>query len=266
VIFDRTIYRLPAQTQETYWEDTWAANDFANLLATQKNKDWWAQLCRLPPQLAHGELILEAGCGAGTVVYLLHHDGFRVRGVDTAAATIARIKGAYPELDLGVADVAHLDLPDASVGLYVSLGVVEHDPDGPDAILAEAARVTRDEGLAFLTIPYHNLYRRLREPWWRLKHVLRRDEVFYQYAYSRRFIEERLARHGFEVLELNYCHANVAVKKDLAGSWLVRRYTHPEGRYDWQRVKALADRLNRVSPRLMSHVMAITARRIPRGT
>lgn len=266
LFFGRTIYRLPAETHETYWEDTWAATDFQRLVATQEKKDWWSQLAQLPSQLAPDELILEAGCGAAPVVYLMAQKGYRVRGVDTARETIGRVKALHPHLDLAVEDVAHLELPDASVGLYVSLGVVEHDPDGPDAILAEAARVTRDGGLAFITVPYHNVYRRIREPWWRIKHLFQKELVFYQYAFSRRYMERCLARHGFEVVELAYCHTAVALKKDLGDAWLLRRQRRADGNLDPRRLHELARRLNRVSPRLMSHVMAITARRKPRGT
>jgi SAM-dependent methyltransferase len=275
VIFDRCIYRLPATELETYWEDTWAGKDFDRMVSTQLRKDWWGQLEALASTLGGGELVLEAGCGAAPVVFLLHHRGYRVRGVDVAGETIARIKRLHPELDLHVQDVEHLDLPDGSVGLYVSLGVVEHDPDGPGGILAEAARVTRDHGLAFLTVPYLNVFRRLREPWWRVKHLLHRtvgqkllgrpELRFYQYAFSRAVIERQLTQHGFELLEVSYCHTPVALKKDLGDKPWFRRAAVRDGRLDPVRVKQIAERLDGITPRLMSHVLAISARRNPRS-
>jgi SAM-dependent methyltransferase len=288
--YDRCIYRLPAPTQETYWEDTWANSNWDQLVQSQPRKDWWNQLAALPERLEPGELILEAGCGAAPVVYLMHQRGYRAKGVDTAQETIARVKELHPELDLEVQNVERLNIPDGAVGLYISLGVVEHDPDGPDDILAEAARVTRDDGLAFITVPYLNVYRRIREPWWRLKYFLHRaiaqplfkqpEMKFYQYAFARSTILEKIRRAGFEIEEVRYCHTPVAIRKDLGESLLLRlaldvllrrqpgvkNDAHRKGRLDPRRVRALSEAFDKVSPKLMSHVLAVTARRVPRGT
>src|SRR3972149_4811556 len=45
------------------------------------------------------------------------------------------------------------------------LGVVEHGPGAPDAILAEAARVLAPGGVLLLSVPYRNGLRRLLGPW-----------------------------------------------------------------------------------------------------
>lgn len=271
MFFGRCIYRLPEEELDSYWEDMWAEKDFDRLVLTQPKKDWWPTLEELLTRLAPGEMVLEAGCGAGPVVYLLHERGISVKGVDSASETIDRVKALHPDLDMEAQDVKRLDMPDGSVGLYISLGVVEHDPLGPDDILHEAKRVTKEDGLLLLTVPYSNIYRRMREPWWRLKHWLgglipdrwrngpRRK--FYQYTFSQWGIRRVLARHGFQVQRVQLCHTPVALKKDHGKHILFKCLCHKGGRVNSGRVNRLARMLNFISPRLMSHCMAVTAQR-----
>jgi SAM-dependent methyltransferase len=253
----RCVYYMPLQAQEDYWEELWSERDLRRQIDAGPKKAWWPDLCRLLDGLAPEALVLEAGCGMGQFVYLLHERGRRTIGVDRAAEAIRRTRAAFPQLDLRVADVARLDLPDASVGLYISLGVVEHVPEGPQAILREAARVVEDGGLLFITVPYYNVYRRLREPWWRIKHgrAKRAGRIaFYQYAFSRREFESILRDAGFTPIAHKLHHPRVALRKDLP--WVERRLSR-------SRVKRLLALLER-HPLLLSHMLLVVARREPR--
>jgi SAM-dependent methyltransferase len=249
--------------------------DFDALVKGQARKDWWPQLEEAVAKLQGDDLILEAGCGAGPVVYILHQRGLRIKGVDLAENTIQRMRERHPELDLEVGDVANLGMDDGCVGLYISLGVIEHSPEGPDAIVSEASRVTRDDGWLFLTVPYSNVYRRLREPWRRVKHAIRHTvrrlrnkppQEFYQYTFSVRDLVDHLELHGFDVREIRYCHTRVAIQKDWGDSLLFRLLFRRKGRVRATRINALAWLINLLSVRLMSHTIAITARRIRRDT
>lgn len=270
MLFKRCIYYMPKQTQKAYWEMQWAERDVERLIASGPTKAWWPVLCELLESLDRQALILEAGCGLGQFVYLLHKQGWRVLGVDLADEALRRTKQRYPQLDLQVQDVTKLHLPDACVGMYLSLGVVEHSPEGPDAILNEAARVVADNGILFITVPYMNLYRRLREPWWRAKHSLRRwriwsrwEEIeFYQYAFNRSEFSAILQRHGFIPQRVMLHHTHVALQKDLgAMSWFRRRYAKKKDpdKLDTKRIRELAEKLDRISPSLMAHMMLVVA-------
>jgi SAM-dependent methyltransferase len=58
-------------------------------------------------------------------------------------------------------DLLQLPLADHSVGSIISLGAVEHSPEGPSRALAEYARVLRPGGVAVVTVPYLGPARRL---------------------------------------------------------------------------------------------------------
>jgi SAM-dependent methyltransferase len=101
---------------------------------------------------------------------------------------------------LAASDLRALAIRTGAVTAYVSLGVVEHDPEGPDAILAEARRVLAPGGVLVVSVPYLNGARRLGAPWIRRRArvVAAAGGAFYQYAFSRRELSAALARHGFQ--------------------------------------------------------------------
>jgi SAM-dependent methyltransferase len=98
-----------------------------------------------------------------------------------------------------------LAMRSGAVTSYVSLGVVEHDPAGPDAILAEARRVLAPGGTLVISVPYVNGLRRLGAPW--IRRQSRAAEAaggkFYQYAFTRAELLAALGRHGFTPLAVH---------------------------------------------------------------
>jgi len=143
--------------------------------------------------------VLEAGCGLGQYVLLLRERGRVAVGADWSLEALRA--GARAGAPVSVMDLRSLGIATGAVTAYLSLGVVEHDPEGPDAILREAARVVPAGGRLLLSVPYWNGARRLATPYLRCRARLTRAAggQFYQYAFTRRELGQRLAAHGFLV-------------------------------------------------------------------
>lgn len=141
-------------------------------------------------------VILDAGCGVGAWVYLLTLLGYRVVGADDNSVAIRRARSAG--LTVEMADATRLPWDDNSVSVYLSLGVVEHDPGGPWNILRESTRVLRPGGRALISVPYRNRLRRIFRDWIELRQCQKalNGASFYQYAFSEREILDAIHTAG----------------------------------------------------------------------
>lgn len=183
--------------REAFWTEHWGGHSVEELLVVARRSPLTPLITGALP--AEG-VILEAGCGLGQYVLLLRERGWRVAGVDWSLEALAACRrvAAAP---LAVMELRTLAVCDGALAGYVSLGVVEHDAQGPDAILAEARRVLAPGGVLVVSVPYVNGARRLAAPWIRRRNraLAGRGGEFYQYAFSRAELMATLARHGFSV-------------------------------------------------------------------
>src|SRR5262247_2050 len=128
-------YYSRAASQE-FWADHWAGEDVDALVAVARRSPLTAIIERaLPPR----GRVLEAGCGLGPYVILLRERGRAVAGVDWSIDALSRCRAAAPTAPLAAMDLTALGVKSGALDACISLGVVEHDPAGPDAILAEAS-------------------------------------------------------------------------------------------------------------------------------
>jgi SAM-dependent methyltransferase len=136
----------------------------------------WAEELGYPPELAHvpeasvqsfagvanhfslgrlepGQVVLDLGCGAGTdlliAAQMVGPTG-RAVGVDMTPAMLDLARASAKEMGLDNVDVHEsliesLPLPDASVDVVISNGVIDLVPD-KDAVFAEIDRVLRPGG------------------------------------------------------------------------------------------------------------------------
>jgi SAM-dependent methyltransferase len=148
-------------------------------------------------------LVLDAGCGGGRWLIRLHRQGRRTVGLDLYAPVLREVRQHAPDIPLLQGAVAALPLRRESVAAVISLGVVEHAEDGPDAALREFARVLQPGGRLLLSVPFNNLLRRAVMNWLFRHHNSRwagRGYYFVEYRFTRREILAALRRAGFRAL------------------------------------------------------------------
>lgn len=194
-----TYYSVAADRE--FWSEHWGGHTVDELLAIARTSPLTDLIVEALPRTG---VVLEAGCGLGQYVRLLRERGWPAVGVDWSTDALATARRAAP-MPLATMALTALALRSGAVTSYVSLGVVEHDPAGPDAILAEARRVLAPDGTLVVSVPYVNGLRRLGARW-----IRRRNRAleaaggrFYQYAFTRGELLGALTRHGFVPLAVH---------------------------------------------------------------
>jgi len=158
--------------------------------------------------LPRDEPILDAGCGLARWVIYLRQRGFDVLGVDYAHGALKQARTEYGDLPLFTADTTRLPVRDGALGGIISLGVVEHTESGPVPALRELCRVLRAGGVALVSVPYDNPWRRLLinhlrrfRDWQKRRAGLNLE--FAEYRFNAGELRGFLEQAGFEVLSIH---------------------------------------------------------------
>ncbi len=149
------------------------------------------------------ELTLEAGCGLGQWAGYLQSKKYRVIGIDYNAPTILQAKRYNAGLNLAVADVRALPFKDESIDTYLSLGVIEHFIEGPDAAMREAFKVLKKGGIAIIVVPNKSIFTLIKKPLIWLKRSVLLRKIFGKekkvYYYQKYFLPKELKAKFLEV-------------------------------------------------------------------
>ncbi|MFI5370664.1 MAG: class I SAM-dependent methyltransferase [Candidatus Eisenbacteria bacterium] len=142
---------------------TWRAGEIQALLATCDVDEVAPLIHRyFPPS----STILECGCGLGRYVRYLTDRGHRTVGIERLPETLSTVRGVWPDLPLVAGDAAGTPFATGSFDAVLSLGLVEHWTEGPDAALREHFRVLKPGGVAIITVPLHNQVRQWKRRLW----------------------------------------------------------------------------------------------------
>ncbi len=186
--------------------------------------------------------------------------GYKVEGIDYASETIARVRKIDPSLDVHVGDIFAVDRPDGYYAAYISLGVLEHYADGPEAGLIEAWRILRTGSIALIMIPYLNQARtRI------YTHAPEFDPQsqptglqFYQYQFDEDDFARRISATGFEIRD----RLPLQLFEGLMSDSPLGRSLHKNHFYSWklnQWLKRLSERMPNNLKQRHSHMLMYIA-------
>lgn len=185
------------------WEDRWSQKDISETLEEYGSGRLDEFETIFTQYLGKDLPVLEAGCGVGQLVMALSARGYRVEGVDYVQSTIDEIRAACSTLNVRVGDIYKLDSFDGTYGGYISIGVLEHNPEGPLKGLREVRRVLHPNGVAFISVPYLNCARAkiLKSSPEASDKILPDGKHFYQYYFSSDEFRSMLEQAELQVVE-----------------------------------------------------------------
>jgi len=151
--------------------------------------------------------ILEAGAGRGRWVFYLRRKGYDVVGLELAQSDVDAAKAFDPTVPMEHGDVLKCPYADRSIAAVISLGVMEHFEEGPQAALAEVRRILRPGGLLLVTVPTRDfmrviLFNRMKTAENFYRRIRNVPLEFEEYRYSRRQFALLLRAAGFKILEM----------------------------------------------------------------
>lgn len=164
----------------------------------------------------HKIMMVDGGSGIGRLLVYYKQKRYTIYGVESVYSAVKKAKNYDPSLPLIQADLRRFPCIDNTYDVYLSEGVIEHDINGPDAILQEAKRVLKKDGLLFISIPIQNNFYKVFKPFITffrnifIENIVRRilqkpliqKKEFHYYLYTKKEFEEAIKRNGFKILFL----------------------------------------------------------------
>ncbi len=141
------------------WDDMWTTRTIQQELDACEMES--------PPRelfleyLSKKDKIVDAGCGFAKWVIYLHRRGYNIVGIDNNELALSKLKEFDSTLQVEMGDILNIKYPDNSFDAYISMGVVEHFEQGPQAPLNEAYRLLKPGGLIFVSVPTVNIIRNI---------------------------------------------------------------------------------------------------------
>jgi SAM-dependent methyltransferase len=192
------------------WDINWQPHSIERLMEIFTYPRVKKQLVLYEKYLPKNERILEGGCGLGPYLIYLNRKGYNITGIDYNEEPLKKIKEYDNSLNVEVMDVKNLSFADISFGGYLSLGVIEHFPEGPGRAIEEANRILKIGGIFIVQVPIMNIFLMMRYPLELLKRnklirkILGKGEktYYWQQYFKARRLKELFMERGFEIIEI----------------------------------------------------------------
>ena len=192
------------------WEKNWQPHEIENVMEIFTYPRVRKQVDLYEKYLSKDERILEGGCGLGPYLLYFHKKGYKIVGIDYNQDPLDKIKKYDNTVNIKVMDVRDLKFPDKSFGGYLSLGVIEHFPEGPQKAIEEANRVLNKGGIFIVQVPIMNIFLMLKYPCELIKRnkfirrILKKPQkdYYWQQYFKAGRLKKILQERGFNVLEI----------------------------------------------------------------
>ena len=201
--------KIAKETKQA-WDENWQPHEVDKLMEIFEYPRVKKQLELYYKYLPKDKKILEGGCGLGPYLLHLHKKGYDIVGIDYNEAPLKKIKEFDPSVNLDVMDVRKLTFNDNTFGAYLSLGVIEHFPEGPEKAVSEAYRVLSPGGVFLVQVPIMNIFLAIMTPFEFIKRnkflrkiMGKKEKVYYWQQYFKLDKLKRILEDsGFEVVEI----------------------------------------------------------------
>ncbi len=198
---NKNIICIEEKSTPDFWDSIWDLNDERIKDSSRLKKNFVSIITKKYLNPDDG-FILEGGCGNAENMAILVNNGFKCIGVDYAERIVQRTNKLLPNLDVRYANVGKLPFKDNYFTGYWSLGVIEHNINGYDAIAKEIFRVLKKNGYLFLTFPYMSPLRRFKSFFKQYKKIQGNNlEGFYQYILNAKEVENYFNNYGFKTIK-----------------------------------------------------------------
>lgn len=185
------------------WDKVWKYSHYADHnLRIARAKKKINVLLKNGLLLKSGMKVLDAGCGDGSVLFLLAKE-FEVLpfGIDVSKEVIKRARSFFQKngikSEIKHADTRSIPFPSNYFDLVLSWGVIEHF-NNHDLAIDEFHRVLKPQGTLILIQPHRFSFGPLQRLWLQL---LGRWKYGLQIEFSGKFLEKLLAQKGFTNIE-----------------------------------------------------------------
>jgi len=215
--------RIEEETKQA-WDENWQPHEVVRLMEIFQYPRVKKQMELYCKYLPKDKKILEGGCGLGPYLLHLHKKGYDIVGIDYNEAPLKRIKEFDKSVAVDVMDVRKLTFEDNTFGGYLSLGVIEHFPEGPEKAISEAYRVLSPGGFFLVQVPIMNIFLMLMTPLevFKRSKLLRKilgkeEKVYYWQQYFKAGqLKSLLEDAGFSVVEIramDHAHSIISFSK-----------------------------------------------------